>query len=164
MEDKKIPNWCYNTVTVSHEDPAQIQRFVNAAKQGRLFYEFVPLNENGEWEYDKAVDMWGTKWDISETDFEVSSDGQSANGYFDTAWAPPIAFYEALTEMGFEIDALYREEGMQFIGVFKDGEDTYYEYDFSNPDWRDEIDDDAIVYILECEYEDWLEWQGNEDE
>jgi hypothetical protein len=159
-----MPNWCYNSLSVIHEDPAQIQRFVNAAKQGRLFSEFVPLNENGEWEYGKAVDMWGTKWDIAETDFCIYEEYNSAHGHFDTAWAPPIAFYEALTEMGFEIEATFHESGMQFIGLFKDGVEKYYDYDFSNPDWRDSIDDEEILEMLENEYDIWLEWQEDENE
>lgn len=157
MEDRKIPNWCSNTLTISHEDPAQIQRFVDAAKQGRLFAEFVPLNENGDWEYGKAVDMWGTKWDISETDFEI--DGKSASGYFDTAWSPPIAFYEALMDMDFEVEASYHESGMQFAGVYVNGAEEYCEYDFSDPNWRDKIVNEEIVDMLEYEYECWLDWQ-----
>lgn len=157
MEDRKIPNWCYNTLTVTHEDPAQIQRFVNAAKQGRLFAEFVPLNENGDWEYGKAVDMWGTKWDISETVFD--SDENSSHGCFDTAWSPPIEFYDAIVEQGFGVDALFVEPGMEFAGTYHtEIGDTFIEFDFSNPNWRNGLEEE-LVEMLEHEYECWLEWQ-----
>ena len=47
---------------------------------------------------------------------------------FDSAWSPPIAAYEKLTEMGFRIRAMYSEPGMCYAGVWEDGVDDYYEY------------------------------------
>ena len=38
-----MPNWCYNKVTFSHEDPKEITRLINAAKVGKLFNEFYPM-------------------------------------------------------------------------------------------------------------------------
>jgi hypothetical protein len=47
--------------------------------------------------------------------------------YFDSAWSPPIAAYEKLTEMGFTVGAMYYEGGMAYAGVWEDGVDDYYD-------------------------------------
>jgi len=54
-----MPNWCDNTLEVSHKDPVVMKRFVDAFKAGRLCEEFVP-NPNGEWSWDFSVENWGT--------------------------------------------------------------------------------------------------------
>jgi len=147
-----------NNLTVTHSDPAQLERFLKAAKEGNLFAEFVPLNETGEWDYDAAVNKWGTKWDIS-SDSDFYSNGDSVDGYFETAWSPPIEFYDAIVDQGFTVDALFHEPGMTFAGTYHtEIGDTCIDYDFSNPNWRDNIDEDLVEW-LEPEYESWLEWQ-----
>jgi hypothetical protein len=157
-----MPNWCYNTLSVSHSDPAQIARFVKAANDGRLFEEFVPLNEEGEWDYNTAVNKWGTKWDIHESYFD--SDSNSAYGSFDTAWSPPIEFYDTIVAQGFDVHALFHEPGMAFAGTYHtEIGDTFIDYDFSNPNWRDNLDEELVEW-LEPEYESWLEWQEEMDE
>jgi len=159
LEDKKIPNWCDNSLSVSHSDPAMIDRFMKAVETGNLFAEFVPLNETGEWDYHAAVDMWGTKWDACDASFE-KTDENSVSGYFMSAWAPPIGFYEAMVELGFDIDAHYHEPGMAFAGTFNNEEGDYsFEYDFSDPEWRDSVSSETLLDWLESEYETWLDWQ-----
>jgi hypothetical protein len=78
--------------------------------------------------YDFCVNEWGTKWDIG-------ADGNPAQDIpgglmlgFDSAWSPPIAAYEKLTEQGFRIRAMYYESGMAFAGIWEEGNDDYYEY------------------------------------
>jgi hypothetical protein len=85
---------------------------------------------------------------------------------FDTAWGPPVAFYAKMTELGFDIDATYYEEGMQFAGHYTSEDGDYsVEYDFDNPDWREDIEDDDVLDILEGLYESWQECQDlNDDE
>ena len=38
-----MPNWCGNTLTIQHEDPAMITRAVEAFDRGEFFNEFVPV-------------------------------------------------------------------------------------------------------------------------
>jgi hypothetical protein len=78
--------------------------------------------------YSFCVNEWGTKWD-------VGADGNPAQDIpgglmlgFDSAWAPPCAAYEKLTEQGFRIRAMYYESGMAFAGIWEEGNDDYYEY------------------------------------
>lgn len=153
-----MPNWCYNSLTVSHSDPAQIERFIKAAAEGNLFAEFVPLNENNEWDYNSAVEKWGTKWDIHESDFS-SLDPNQCSGSFDTAWAPPVEFYNHIVEQGFTVDAIYHEPGMEFAGIYstETGDETF-NYDFSDPNWRDDYPEELVEW-LEPEYEYYLEYK-----
>jgi hypothetical protein len=46
---------------------------------------------------------------------------------FDTAWSPPINFYDKLVELEFEVDAMYYEPGVNFCGRYYDGQDEIYD-------------------------------------
>ena len=161
-----MPNWCSNSITVSHTDPAMITKFADACREGKLFETFAPLpTKDGEWEYGTAIETWGTKWDINFGDLEVDSDGLKAWGWFDTAWGPGIAAYDKLVEAGFDVDVEYIESGMCFAGHYVNGEDYCVDYSelFEDENWRDQIDDDAVLAVLECEHESWLQWQQEEE-
>jgi hypothetical protein len=79
--------------------------------------------------YDFCTGEWGTKWDVGSNDNPAQDipDGLGLMLGFDSAWAPPIAAYEKLTEQGFRIRAMYYEPGMAFAGIWEDGADDYYE-------------------------------------
>ena len=152
-----MPNWCNNSVEIYHEDSAMLERVRKAFDEGTLLNEFIPVPASlhivagsvgdpdeqkklieateknievhgyGNW-YDFCVNEWGTKWDIA-------ADGNPAQDIpgglmlgFDSAWSPPIAAYEKLTEQGFRIRAMYCEPGMAFAGVWEEGMDDFYEY------------------------------------
>ena len=157
-----MPNWCSNSFTVSHEDPAMITKFVECVRAGNLFETFVPLS-SGEWDYNTAVEEWGTKWDITEGDVTIDPDGKSATGWFETAWGPGIIAYEKLSDLGFDLDITYLETGMCFAGRYTTENDDYcVEYNFDDENWRDGIADDEVLELLESEYESWKEWQEEE--
>ena len=152
-----MPNWCNNSVEIYHDDPKMLERVRTAFNDGRLLAEFIPIPQSlkivagcvgdpdeqkkleedtarnkevhgyGNW-YDYCVNEWGTKWD-------VGADGNPAQDIpgglmlgFESAWAPPCAAYEKLTEQGFRIRAMYFEPGMAFAGIWEDGIDDFYEY------------------------------------
>jgi len=152
-----MPNWCNNNLTLQHEDPAMILRAKEALDRGEFLQEFIPVPEalkivagcvgdpveqakleadtkrNQEelgysnW-YDYCVNEWGTKWDVGdEGATDIHPDGKMLHTYFDSAWSPPIAAYEKLTEMGFTVGAMYYEGGMAYAGVWEDGVDDYYD-------------------------------------
>jgi len=152
-----MPNWCNNTLEITHSDPAMIERARVAFKEGRLLEEFCPVPESlhivagcvgdpdeqkkleedtarnlevhgyGNW-YDYCVNEWGTKWDVGGDDYNAPQD--IPNGLimtFDSAWAPPCAAYEKMMDLGFSIRATYYEPGMCFAGIWEDGNDDFYE-------------------------------------
>ena len=99
-----MPNWCNNTVEISHEDPAMIARAREAFARGEFINEFVPVPESlkivagfvgdpdeqkkleedtarniavhgyGNW-YDYCVNEWGTKWDVGGDDGMITELG-----------------------------------------------------------------------------------------
>ena len=152
-----MPNWCNNNLTLTHEDPAMILRAKEALDRGEFLAEFIPVPEQlqivagsvgdpveqakleadtkrnqeelgySNW-YDYCVGEWGTKWDVGdEGATDIHPDGKMLHTYFDSAWSPPIAAYEKLTEMGFTVGAMYYEGGMAYAGVWEDGVDDYYD-------------------------------------
>lgn len=75
----------------------------------------------GNW-YDYCVGEWGTKWDVGEQGCsDVHPEGKMLHTSFDSAWAPPVNAYEKLEELGFRVEAQFYECGMQFAGVYSEG-------------------------------------------
>jgi hypothetical protein len=124
-----MPNWCENSLRLQHDDAEMIARAKTAYTRGELLAEFVPL-PNGEWDYSWCVDNWGTKWDVGGGNFIVSFKPGEVDMAFDSAWAPPIAAYERLQDLGFRVIARYYEPNMAFCGIFDETGDTCY--DLSN--------------------------------
>lgn len=160
-----MPNWCQNSAVFKHEDANQVTKLIAAFGDGCLFNAFVPcppeLHEQtpiGEdyiardaartaaniekfgyssW-YDWNVEHWGAKWDVDGQDGNAEeTDPNTASLYFDSAWSPPMAFYHAMCEMGWEITAYYFEPGMNFCGMFDNGDDDYIEIE-GDSSWVEE--------------------------
>jgi len=157
-----MPNWCSNSVSFSHDDQSKVEALAAAFNEGKPFMTFMPP-PSGDWEYGWCAENWGTKWDVEPGD-KVEAEEGSFSVWFDSAWAPPIGFYNHLVEQGWSVDATYHEPGMTFAGHYEDGSDYCVEYDFTNPDWREGIDDSDVLELLEEEYENWLMWQEDEEE
>jgi len=151
-----MPNWCNNVVELAHEDPAMLERAKAALNRGEFLQEFIPvpaslhivagcvgdpdeqkkLEEDtarnievhgyGNW-YDYCVNEWGTKWDVGGDGMTCEIENGRISTSFDSAWAPPIAAYEKLTDLGFSVRAYYYEGGMCFAGVWEDFNDDYYD-------------------------------------
>ena len=151
-----MPNYCGNTLNLTHEDPAMITRAKAAFAEGRFLDEFIPVPGDlkitagsvsdtaeqeklvaqtkanvekhgyGNW-YDFCVGEWGTKWDVGDSSGINSFTDTELIVYFDSAWSPPIAAYEKLLDLGFSVYATYYEPGCAFAGIFEDGLDDYYD-------------------------------------
>ena len=121
-----------------------------------------------------AVETWGTKWDVSleGLEFEDHGDGTaSITGWFDSAWAPPVAAYEQLAQ-DFDscvIEASYFEPGMDFAG-FWSSENGEEHLDNLHDQW--ERGDDACdlykqldeEYNLSEQFQEWDEEFSEENE
>ena len=148
-----MPNWCNNTLTLTHEDPAMILRAKEALDRGEFLSEFIPVPEDlkivagsvgdpdeqkelerktaenrekygyGNW-YDFCCGEWGTKWDVGgDGQSDIHPDGKMLHTSFDSAWSPPVNAYEKLVELGFGVEAMYYEGGMGYAGAFSNGTD-----------------------------------------
>ena len=188
-----MPNWCNNTVEIYHADPAMLERVRTAFKDARLLEEFIPVPKDlqivagmvsdpdeqkkleedtkrnmevhgyANW-YDYCVNEWGTKWDVGGDDLGPAQDIPGGLMLtFDSAWAPPCAAYEKLTDMGFRIRAMYYEPGMAFAGIWEDGDDQFYEYGGLN---SEQIAEELPVELDEafCISESVAEWEEENKE
>jgi hypothetical protein len=187
-----MPNWCNNTVEIRHEDPVMLERVRTAFNNGALLAEFIPVPEelqitagrtnnpdenqkivNAEesnrekygysnW-YDFCVNEWGTKWDVGGDGAVPHDIDGGIMISFDSAWSPPIAAYEKLTEMGFEIRAFYHESGMCFAGIWEDGFDDYYEFsDMNSLEVADTLPEELDEMF--CISEQMAEWEADNEE
>lgn len=157
-----MPNWCHNRVTMSHSDPAMIQRAYDAFRRGEFFNEFFPCppdllrkgvecyggndsdtynnmrSENLQnfgyqsW-YDWNIAHYGTKWDVGGNEETITLiDPNTIEMDFSSAWSPPINGYNSLLSLDFEIKAYYNEPGMSFCGSYINGDEKYQEYNLEN--------------------------------
>ena len=115
-----MPNWCNNTLTITHKDVDVMDNLMAQVRagDGDLFQFIKPMPEDyGEEEswYEWCVSNWRTKWDACHMSWH-QHDEHSVSFDFDTAWSPPFGVYEALAEQGFEVEAYYVEYGMMFAG------------------------------------------------
>ena len=186
-----MPNWCNNDIHLFHEDKEMINRAEAALKEDKFFSEFLPcpkelsntvsgcveegyareLHEfqkelnlryfgHKDW-YDWTVNNWGTKWEVCEACVtRVSENALTAS--YDTAWSPPIAFYEKLQELGFIVKAFYYEPGMAFCGSWDDGDDCFYDID-GNSDWVEENIPSEIDQAF-CISQGMAEWEEENQE
>ena len=128
-----MPNWCMNNLTVSHSDPAKLQEFVDAYNSGKTCEHYLPVPsgyyDDERW-YDWCIQNWGTKWDFGkrEHDDPVAIEGNKVEVSFDTAWSPPVEFYQKLVELDYNIRGSYFEPGMSYCGIWDNGIDNYIEY------------------------------------
>lgn len=78
--------------------------------------------------YDWQVFTWGTKWDPNVDHQVLTNGGKAYECFFDSAWSPPIGFYNRLVEDGYKVEATYNEIGCAYIGFYRDGDDECYSW------------------------------------
>jgi hypothetical protein len=110
-----MPNWVYNTLTVSAPQSTLDALAVTLATPRDGAPELTELSflnviprpepESDNW-YDWNIENWGTKWDAR--DVETSHTPGRLSYYFHTAWAPP--FPVALKLASAHPDAVVRLE------------------------------------------------------
>lgn len=137
-----MPNWCSNTLLVSG-DPERIKQFIEEQKGVDYDHEGTPTGETAltfenvvpmpehlrgtkapsddgsmTW-YDWSVENWGTKWDACYSQISHNPGENVVEYMFDTAWSPPVDWYEKVIEaypdLDFTLD--WEEGGMGFAGT-----------------------------------------------
>jgi hypothetical protein len=123
-----MPNWCENRLHAVG-DRKDLDAFLTECfskdEYDRVFLDFekiVPLGEPGDDWFEKSLDNWGTKWNVSDCD--IKADDKSITVWFETAWSPPTPIMEALTKkyaaLSFTLE--YSEGGVGFRGIFESQE------------------------------------------
>lgn len=163
-----MPNWCDNGLTLSHQNKEKIDALEACLKDdqgGEVFYHLRPRPDSEEenW-YDWNCQNWGTKWDLNTIDWERQDDNTIWIS-FETAWSPPIALYDYLTEQGWEIEAYYHESGCAYCGKYttEDG-DEYFEYDFRDRASIEALPQDIEDFTGLLDYHDSCKADGEFDE
>jgi len=165
-----MPNWCSNHIKIEGpKDKVEAiwSKATDESEEGLL----GALHPIGEWDYHKAIDQWGTKWDVNMTDanLEISEDGTTIEGYFESAWSPPlnaIMHYE-MANPDVEIHCKYYEPANDFVGSNQYG-------DFSISDqprsfWETDqvgVDLDGTFYVTEVldEFREEIEEEHLDDD
>lgn len=168
-----MPNWCDNVVTLRHEDISKVDALATELSKegnGEMFNHLRP-NPAGEWQYDWSCENWGTKWDASIIDWE-RQDEDTIWVSLNTAWSPPTALYNYLVDQGWRVSAIYYEPGMGYGGVYEDGDDDYYEFDWTSREEIENLPNDLIEfgdlltqydeYEKERMYEEWADAERTE--
>lgn len=121
------------------------------------------------WRWDQCVEKRWTKRDVDDSSYAqeaVKKDGiREFFCYFDSAWAPPIGYYNALWRKMQSLDpnsymeAIYSEPGMWFCGKYTNWRDDTYWWDDVHFVWDEwvYIVTDPVVYEILSE----TEWDDN---
>lgn len=163
-----MPNWCNNSFEISGDDEQldAFEKFLDDNKGKDWFNFFKPIPpefQGGEKWYAWSVENWGCKWNCDAQDWV--REGDTIRFWFDSPWAPPTVLYQEIINQGYFVDAYYLEEGMGFVGRFVDGYDDYNEFDLSDPDSLDMIDEEILEYWnLRERQQDWMDENEPMDE
>lgn len=172
-----MPNWCDNTVYITHDDPKKIQILVDAWKANKFFgtiypepdYNKVkvspmfpeikgnndPVSPESAW-WDWRVRNWGTKWEINTDEAYIDIHENEIKVGFSSAWSPPTGIYDRLVDDGYGVNALYYEGGCAFCGQYVDGSDETYGID-GNWEWvRNNIPESIdIEFAISEQMKEW---------
>ena len=161
-----MPNWCRNFVTINGPE-IQLREFVNSTPKNRtgndgFLNKHVPI---GEWEYEKALDAWGTKWDIDEMIIGEISEHYThytVDFQFESAWTPPLEAIKSIANIFpyFKIGIHYLEDGVGFIGfnIYENGqlviaEESDFPDFYDDSDTMSEEDQDNLAMEKQLDYE-----------
>jgi hypothetical protein len=107
--------------------------------------------------YDYCVNEWGTKWDVGGDGMTCEIENGRISTSFDSAWSPPIQAYEKLLDLGFDVRAYYYEGGMNFAGIWDNGDDDFYDLETGSEAVREQIP--AVLDEMFCISEGMEEWE-----
>lgn len=115
-----MPNWCENNLTIyGSEDKINELENVIIGYQDHdrdFFGYYVPVPKESQNTLGQAT-LWGTKWEPDIYDWYRDENTISIS--MNTAWGPPIEFYQQMEEKyDFEIEGSYYEPGMCFVGYY----------------------------------------------
>ena len=163
-----MPNWCDNTLHITHENPEMMKKVIDAWNSGEFFQTMRPCPQElidtsagygGETEeqqenerrelvnlekygyknwYDWRLNNWGAKWDIDTNGIKHKHNTSFSQGFY-SAWSPPIDFYEYLDKLGYDVKASYFAGGMGFCGRWSSKHgDEFYQIEECTPKWIEE--------------------------
>ena len=184
-----MPNWCDNTISIKGPAEKLSPMYTKLKEDGdeglcSILYPQPAEMYKGDlgqkereqcakdgvpnW-YDWQSSNWGTKWDVSEGDwqYEDAGDGEAIlTGNFQSAWGPPTGVYEHCQDAHDDlyIEAMYYEPGCAFAGVWtSDGGEDQYNLEGDKKTLENELPEElndafGITENIEDEPEELTEW------
>lgn len=170
-----MPNWCSNEILI-FGDPEKVRTIwkvldnIEDHNENIVFRSLCGINptvskeeyESGKW-YDANIEYWGTKWDVSLDDCQMTYEDDVILMSPNTAWSPPVNFCVKLSrEYGVNVEIVYYEIGNDFSGrvridngtIHEDIDGTYYEGLYKI---------DRELFWTEVQLLSFLEKTGSED-
>ncbi|EKX34279.1 hypothetical protein GUITHDRAFT_147318 [Guillardia theta CCMP2712] len=161
-----MPDMCFNSVVMCAANALTAESFETFLKglqpddEIGLFGHFLPRPASVDW-FLWSNQHWGTKWDVPQLKWERNN--LSFHLKFETAWAPPVAFYEFLESADggdWMIDAIFHSSAEKWVGRYACGSQKTWKYNFEDPTWRDRLPHKIVDEAeLDREYAEWLEWK-----
>ena len=148
-----MPNWCDNTIEITGnaETIKKLKEFVgrpliqdgeemkepiyslanimpSTPDANPVLGDMTKSEGHDDW-YHNNINTWGTKWDVCGNAYMNYKEGDESISYsFDSAWSPPVATTQRLSEIFPELIIVhtYYETGCDFWGIetYKAGEMT----------------------------------------
>jgi hypothetical protein len=141
-----MPNWCWNDVTITHDNSKVIERFVQGFNKGALFAEFIPCPIRRDkpdlskfnlprWErefseamicsseiLDWSCDNWGTKWDTGKPQGDTLEiiNPNRIHLIFATAWGHPIPIFDHWVDSGCQVRAEFSGSFSPVDAIYED--------------------------------------------
>jgi hypothetical protein len=174
-----MPNWCYNSATLTSPSKDLYDKLLEAIKNDTWFQTFAPLetvddSEDG-WNYESAVAIWNTKW--PPQDLEIALEDEESLTIelsFDTAWSPPTGVYSRMNKnFSIETTSYYYELGCEFFGRCMYAAEGEMDEIFDMPSNKEELLElqkqigselnDFMSSTWECLEEQWEQEDVDED-
>ena len=144
-----MPNWCYNSATISHTDMTKIDVIEKALNDNGDWFSVIlpcPEEEKDNW-YKWNCENWGTKRSPLKDDTQFTRvNDNTIKITFCTPWQAPIPLYAFMEKDGFSIKAQYEEDTNQLIGCYSNGKDESYEYDIRDLASIEELPQELIEF------------------
>lgn len=122
-----MPNWCDNSFSISGPKE-KIEKIVVTFEDSDKEVFLETLAPIGKWDYNNAISEWGTKWEVSDMEYDFHIDGETGHlsGHFQSAWGPPDAAFNTFLNNNHDCTAelLYYEPSMDFAGSLDEGSIT----------------------------------------
>jgi len=127
-EGEHGPNHAFEVI---HPMPEALRERNAPEQDPEVAAKFIELFGAADW-YDWSLNNWGTKW--RSENLGVEREGDTLTTEFQTAWSPPMGIYSRLRELGFDVLATFAEQGCDFAGFWRNGEELAIKIEWGNRD------------------------------
>ena len=154
-----MPNWCYNYALLSCPSKEIYDKLLDAISKQTWFKTFAPLGDDeDDWTYEKANEIWNTKWPPQELEIGCNDEiNFLIDLTFNTAWSPPVGVYKTMYKnFGITTVAYYEELGNEFFGKCAYSEQEDFDETFDIPSNEKELEEIRTVIGFGSELDEFM--------